>query len=140
MTTYSDLSPYTYATETIPPGANALNIGWLGGDKNFTKGDVPEGFLDAFILLARDNSSARMRGFHACSLPHENGKLSYPYRTEMDGVRIALGAAEVRVYSADGELLIAPDLAYHYVKDHNYLPPRKFIEAVLARRIYLGAS
>ncbi|GGT34539.1 hypothetical protein GCM10010207_38230 [Streptomyces atratus] len=140
MTTYSDLSPYVYAAETIPPGANALNIGWLGGDNDFPEGDVPEGFLDSFILLARDHSSARMRGWHACSLPHENGKPSYPYRAEADGAWIALGAAEVRVYSAGGELLIAPDLAYHYVKYHKYLPPQKFIEAVLARRISFGVN
>ncbi|MFJ1897996.1 MULTISPECIES: hypothetical protein [unclassified Streptomyces] len=140
MAIYSDLSSYSYTNEKMPHGVKALNVGWLGEGADFSKGNVPEGFLDAFILLARDHSSARMRGFHACSLPHEDGGPPYPYRVEMGGVKIALGSAEVRVYSESGDLLISPDLLYHYVSDHEYLPPQQFIEAVLAQRFSLDAN
>jgi len=132
---YVDLSRYSYAVETVPPGVIALNVGWLGGELGFPRGAVPEEFFENLILLARDHPSVRMRGFHACMLPHEEGRPPYPYRAEWGGVRIPLGSAEVRVYSSGGELLIAPDLVYHYVKDHGYFPPQKFIEAVLARRV-----
>ncbi|SHL27611.1 DUF7919 family protein [Actinacidiphila paucisporea] len=134
MATYSELAPYTYLLDTVPPGTRALTVGWLGEGSDFPEGEVPRGFLDAFISLARDHPSARTRGWHACPLPHEEGVLPYPYRAEAGDGTIALGSAEVRVRSASGDVLVAPDLAYHYVKDHHYLPPGEFIEAVMAKR------
>lgn len=131
---YSDLSAYEYAVETVPSGVRALNVGWLGGDGEFPQGEVPEGFLDAFLSLAKDHPSARTRGWQACTLPHGEDGLPYPYRAQVGDTSIALGSAEVRVHSVSGDLLIAPDLAYHYVKDHHYLPPGEFIEGVMAQR------
>ncbi|NJP46846.1 DUF7919 family protein [Actinacidiphila epipremni] len=139
MAIYSDLSAYVYAEETVPSGVRALNVGWLGEGADFPQGEVPEGFLDAFLSLARDHPSARMRGWHACTLPHGEDALPYPFRAQAGDTGIALGSAEVRVLSASGDVLIAPDLAYHYVKDHRYLPPGEFVEGVMARRYAIEA-
>ena len=43
---------------------------------------------------------------------------------------IFLGSAEIRV-EIGGHWLAAPDLVYHYVTDHAYLPPIEFIDAVI---------
>lgn len=135
MTKYTDLSPYTYLPESVPAGVPARTVGWLDDDLDFPRGDVPEGFLDAFLSLARDHASARTRGWHACTLPHPEGALPYPYYVSPGTPEaFALGSAEVRVTSATGDLLIAPNLLYHYVRDHHYLPPAAFVEAVLAGR------
>ena len=42
-----------------------------------------------------------------------------------------LGSAEIRVFSNEGVTYAAPNLIYHYIVDHHYLPPEEFIRAVL---------
>jgi len=45
---------------------------------------------------------------------------------------IRLGFAEIRVLSEDGKTsYAAPNIIYHYILEHEYKPPTKFIEAVL---------
>ncbi|MFE0099856.1 hypothetical protein [Streptomyces sp. NPDC059009] len=135
MTAYDDMSTYQYAPDTVPSGTVALNVGWLERDTAFQVGETPAGFLESLLRVTRDYPAAKMRGWHRCSLPHENDEAAYPYRVRLADVHIALGGAEVRVYTPEGKLLSAPDLVYHYVKDHNYLPPEEFIEAVLSERV-----
>jgi len=45
-----------------------------------------------------------------------------------------LGSAEVRVQGVDGTVFLAPDLVFHYVTEHGYLPPPSFLEALVASR------
>jgi hypothetical protein len=133
MTWYPDLSPYSYMPESVHPGETILNVGWLDSSHDFPVGDPPGGFLEALEWLCEGDAHARTRGWHACNLPHAQ-QLDYPYTIEVDGNKITLGSAEVRVVAKDGTMLSAPNLILHYVKDHNYLPPDVFTEAVLARR------
>lgn len=48
-----------------------------------------------------------------------------------DGTTLLLGSAEIRVPSRLGVVYAAPDMIYHYIKDHDYVPPQEFIDAVL---------
>jgi hypothetical protein len=134
MTGFDELTPYSYMPDTLPDGVTALNVGWLEGTNEFRRGDTPDGFLGALLALIREHPAAKTRGWHACSLPHPEGRLPYPHTVEGDEGAIRLGAAEVRVVSETGDVLAAPDLVYHYVNDHGYLPPDAFVEAVMARR------
>lgn len=43
---------------------------------------------------------------------------------------LILGSAEIEVEDDHGKIYVAPDLLYHYITGHHYLPPRQFIEAV----------
>jgi len=134
VTYFEDLSPYTYLPETVPPGVTVRNIGWLDGEHPFTVGKPPAQFADKLGVLCADHATAQTRGIHWCDLCLESGddsEESHP----VTGTALTLGSAEVRVLTPEGELLAAPDLVYHYVARHSYLPPEPFIEAVLADRI-----
>jgi len=41
-----------------------------------------------------------------------------------------LGSAEIRVQGIDGAVYAAPNLIYHYMANHNYLPPEEFLGAI----------
>ena len=47
------------------------------------------------------------------------------------GKTLRLGFAEIRAFSDDGKVYAAPNLMFHYIVDHSYLPPSEFIDAVL---------
>ena len=50
---------------------------------------------------------------------------------EHDSEKLVLGSQEIRILGSDGIIYAAPNLIYHYVVDHNYLPPKEFIEALI---------
>jgi hypothetical protein len=50
---------------------------------------------------------------------------------EFEGEVLKLGSAEIRVFGRSGVIYAAPNLIFHYVKDHAYRPPREFIDAVV---------
>lgn len=134
MTYFADLSSYIYLPGTVPSGITALNVGWLSSSENFPQGNAPEGFLDALSELCVLHRRAATRGWHECNLEHRGEKAGSIILQNGDGNVFRLGSAEVRVIDGDGRWLIAPNMVYHYVADHDYLPPKGFIEGVLARR------
>jgi hypothetical protein len=50
---------------------------------------------------------------------------------EFERETLKLGSAEIRVFAV-GVIYAAPDLVFHYVRDHEYKPPQTFIDAVIA--------
>lgn len=134
MTYFEDLSPYAYLPDTVPPGVTVRNVGWLDGEHPFPVGEAPLGFADKLGVLCAEHATAQTRGFHWCDFCLESGE--EPEETHpVKGTALTLGSAEVRVLAPPGVWLTAPDLVYHYVVRHSYLPPETFIEAVLAERI-----
>lgn len=133
MSYYADLTPYEYLPETVPDGAEILNVGWLDPGEEFPTGEPDPEFLANLIVLAADHATAVTRGFHRCRLPHpfdEDFQFGAVYGSRL----LHLGHAEIRVTTADGRLLAAPTLVVHYVRDHGYRPPEPFVEAVKAMR------
>jgi hypothetical protein len=109
-------------TETqIAIGPYVRAIGWLSGTEAFPVGDAP----DEFVGRLRDfcaNWPAAVQaldwpiacGFHLCELCNEfyaSGNIGVP---------------------ANKLLFVAPEMVAHYVEQHRYLPPRQFIDAILA--------
>lgn len=43
-----------------------------------------------------------------------------------------LGHAEIRVFGDAGEVYAAPDMLFHYVACHGYLPPAEFVRALMS--------
>ncbi|MFJ9003363.1 hypothetical protein [Streptomyces canus] len=129
------MSPYEYFGDSIPDGLVALNVGWLDTEKEFARGVVTDDFLFALSSVVKNDPKMKTRGWHRCQLPHSGGANPYPATVEIDNQKISLGGAEVRVVSESGEWMIAPDLILHYVMDHSYRPPERFIDAVIAKRI-----
>lgn len=135
MTYYADLTLYSYLQDSIDQSSRILNVGWLEREYDYPSGATSGEFREKLLEIICDHSTARTRGWHACSLPHPGGDLHYPFTVEVNDRTIRLGSAEVRVTTEGGSTLAAPDLIYHYVTDHNYLPPDPFIEAVLEMRV-----
>lgn len=107
---------------------NVLNIGWLGEDGNFKKGNVSKEFL------------MNLWEYYKCPI-YETRRL---YNNEgLDGYwkfftayynerTILLGRAEIRVIDTKRDVIYAaPELIIHYIVNHNYLPPEEFIDAVI---------
>ncbi|MHA3915828.1 DUF7919 family protein [Halovulum sp. GXIMD14793] len=126
MTYYQDLTEYQYNPHEIIDGS--LNIGWLGPDVDFCQAQASEEFLDRLLAFCAYSYSLS-RGLHYCELCDEYGMEQYD--VEFDGRMMTLGTAEIRVLGGDGTIFCAPNLIYHYVKDHHYEPPAAFHEAVL---------
>lgn len=120
---YQDLSKYTYTP--INNGNNILNVGWLSSDYPFQKGDVPDNFCSRLLSIIKNKSVNRTRGFHQCELSNADNGPIY-----VDG--FLLGSAEIHVVGQKNCVYASPNLIYHYVKSHKYLPPREYIDAVLA--------
>lgn len=122
-----DLTPTTYMT--YQPNDKVLAVGWLDAEKDFPKGNVPEGFIEKLSRLQRTNMT---KGSHECPFCERE-------KSE-DGVRHLghrhlghRGSAELKV-TDNGITYMAPELIVHYVKEHNYQPPKQYIDAVMKTR------
>ena len=122
MTWFADLTAYEYLQrgEYTP----CVNVGWLDGDRAFTRGAVSGKFIERLRGFCRVRVH-ESREAHVCNLD------DCPGLAVDDPMTCELGSAEIRVFARDGSTYAAPDLILHYVRAHEYLPPRDFIDAVL---------
>jgi len=122
---YPDLSPYQSAFAETDP--SQVNIGWLDGEHPYTQGTSPDGFVDRLWDFCREFVD-QTRGAHLCELCSEP---TFGVRMLRGDEELWFGTAEIRVFGLDGTTYAAPNLIYHYVVDHGYLPPEAFVRAVL---------
>ena len=142
---YPDLTIYSYSNfpeklkkrYDIAETAVFCNVGWLDISQEYRKEFVGDDFLRSFLPYV-ENHTNMFRGFHICQFCREqlesNGEDERIYeRVEVDlGNKItALGCMEVYVFG-ENCIYICPDLIFHYMKDHSYMPPDVFREAVLS--------
>jgi hypothetical protein len=127
MAYFEDLSRYSFLASKAEE--NAINAGWLDNKHSFLRGDVSTKVIEAVFALCLTPVN-RTRGHHTCPfcmitrlglVAEENGK------------RIILGSAEIRL-RGQGRTYASPNLIYHYMKVHKYLPPEEFIAALMAER------
>lgn len=122
MTYFADLSPYEFFRFGKPM---SLNVGWLDAAQEFATGSV-----DAEIVTRLEQISCysvnQTRGLHPCNICSSDMSLIYKLKDR----KLLLGDAEIRVFSAEGEIFAAPTMLLHYITVHNYLPPPSFLNAV----------
>lgn len=53
-------------------------------------------------------------------------------KTTYNGQTRRVGYYELRVWGQDGKVYAAPSLIFHYMNEHNYEPPKEFINAVMS--------
>ena len=111
-----DLSPYRSAFEWAVP---LRAVGWLEHPEPYPTGTAPTELVAKLAALA-DEPLVISMGFHACSLCAETG-------IETTGIPWS----RIVFIPGDGEVFVAPGGVVHYVESHSYLPPARFIEAVL---------
>jgi hypothetical protein len=130
-----------------------ITIGWLSKEHAFTVGEVNANVIDKLrqILSIGSTSSCQVsvnsvRGFSSCPICDKqiafdisNGNTLNSSIDEMiDSGRISdiriLGNSEIWIpnIKKNRNFFATYDLIYHYIKDHEYLPPEDFIESVLA--------
>ena len=125
MSYFEDLTPYSYYHLGISD--NTLNIGWLGREQPYNRGEVQEDIL-ASLWEFLHYRMLRLRGFHVCEFctSSHNGPLPIERNYEI----LHLGTSEIRVIGNNKKIYAAPDLIYHYIAEHSYRPPEEFLEAV----------
>lgn len=130
MTHYRDGTEYEFL-DNVESGT-AQNIGWLDAAGVYTTGKVSEEFIARLSVLC-SRGVYRTRGYHTCNLCPRREHDKWPSPTVVCGPdgEYAVGSSEIRVVGIDGERYAAPDMVIHYVVDHGYRPPDRFIDAVL---------
>lgn len=100
---------------------NVVAVGWLHPDHPFNTGAVPEAFTarlkefaHLWYLTGKAIGAGAMGGVHTCEFCQKS---------------LASGSI---VVPAGSVLFRAPEMIYHYVEKHAYLPPKEFIDAVMA--------
>lgn len=123
MAYYKDLTPYEYFRNF-----DALNIGWLSKEREFEKGDVPDSFIEE---LEKKQTERLCRGSHGCEFCEEpkDTNINSPAWLEFRGR--TLGNGEIIIKGKDGKTYSSPVLIVHYIKEHNYKPPKEYINAVI---------
>ncbi len=101
-------------------------VGWLERDAPFSQGVADPAFVEK-LKLHYGHRVRQSRGFHVCPFC-EVRRFGIPI--ELNGKTITLGSAEIEIKDGKGCIFVAPDLLYHYITEHKYLPPQEFIEAV----------
>ena len=125
MSYYPDLSPYIYHARS--QRANTLNVGWLDDQHPYAIGSVNTPVIERLWHFCA-SPVVRMRGYHTCELCSD---ASTPLVVSKGEQQLRLGASEIRVFAHDGTWYAAPDLIYHYIVAHQYMPPKDFVEAIL---------
>jgi hypothetical protein len=145
MTYFADLTPHTYTRfdaqflPTTPP----INVGWLDKRFPFPTGTTSDEFRVRLAVLCESHLVHLHRGSHGCEFCTED-KLYTPTFDPTYGpgrrlVRAAHGNGTICV-THDGVSYAAPALIIHYVREHNYLPPEAFVQAVLDGVVYDDAE
>jgi len=120
MAYFKDLTIHTY---TGSPEPDVLSVGWLSKGSSFQTGGTPDAFQVALNDLCKSEGMNSCIGHHVCEFCPD-ASWDDPYFFDM-------GNGEIRVRDAGGIWYVAPRLVTHYVVDHNYCPPKEFVEAVL---------
>jgi hypothetical protein len=125
MAYFNDLTRYEYSKNSFMRAGELLNIGWIERCAPYPKG-VIEPDLTAKLLALCKFPVNQYRGYHDCHFCKE-----YPVEIADSQGEFCLGDGEIRVPAADGTVTyVAPNLIYHYVVAHHYLPPDIFLDAL----------
>ncbi|MFD8518609.1 hypothetical protein ACFV2D_01100 [Streptomyces capillispiralis] len=130
--TFTDLTDGMRSVGFRPDYAR-LTVGWPAAGHRWTTGPAPAGFTDRLAAVLDAQQVNAVLGLHECALCPTPLPDAHPWYTPRPGhLRASAGTGEIRVPGTPGTVFAAPHLIGHYVADHGYLPPRPFVEAVLA--------
>src|SRR5450631_906795 len=125
MTYFEDLSPYEYSRHLPQGRGEVLNVGWLDDKMSYSHGAVDVDLTEKLLALCTWPVNQYF-GWHTCPFCQE-----CPVRiADLEG-EFCLGDGEIRVPRNDSKVVYAaPNLIYHYVTAHQYLPPAEFLDSL----------
>jgi len=126
---FPDLTPCRYGNGPCSQKswrAPLLAIGWLEHPHPFTLGDPPAELRSRIKAVIRQNANhlhpIAFFGLHECSLC-----------AAIRSCDSSLPGSHTNLFvPGDGVIFAAPGRVDHYLEAHSYLPPKQFIDAVLA--------
>jgi len=125
MAYFKDLTRYEYSKNLFGCVGEPLNIGWLERCATYATGVVGADLTPKLLALCKFPVN-QYRGWHGCHFCKE-----YPVRIKDAEGEFCVGDGEIRLPARDGEVTyVAPNLVYHYVDVHHYLPPAVFLDAL----------
>jgi len=125
MTYIKDLSKYDYLYDCNT--TNTKNIGWLDNVHGFSTGTVSDEVIKKLERISKISVN-RTRGLHSCEICGSKNIVIH----HIDGEPFLVGDAEIRVFSAAGNIYAAPNMLLHYIINHNYMPPEEFLDAIIS--------
>lgn len=110
----------------LPADVQLFAVGWIE-EVGFPTGSVPEEFIKALIAaypskIIPDGT----RGWQTCTLCG----VEMP-KPEWKGKKINVSGHGHFLVRYGKAVYMAPALLLHYILDHNYRPPQRFIDAVM---------
>ena len=127
-----DLTPYSFRRDGVPLDG-ALNIGWLGNERDFNTGKMDSALRKKLDLAIKGSSLASFttepeRGYHYCYLcPRQ---FQAPFFTA-DGKEFECGNATLWIPAVDCDrYYVSPTTIVHFIDDHDYLPPKEYLDAL----------
>lgn len=125
MAKYDDLSRYKLNNIELE---DVYNIGWLGDAGSFPQGMVSEEFLMNLWEYYKCPVFSTRKKYQNVSL---DGYWKF-FTAASNDRESELGSSEIRVIDEEkGVIYASPDLIIHYIVNHNYMPPREYIKAVI---------
>jgi hypothetical protein len=130
---YEDLSPYEYYMPCPIP--EVRNVGWLDKEHPFLTGKPDLNFLkkleDLIFNSYRGSCNIfvnKLRGAYDCPICGKNELI-----ISNDHNEFVLGSSELWIpdCGAEGNYFATFGLIIHHIMDHQYQPPKEFIDSVL---------
>ena len=101
-------------------------VGWLNSSEEFEKGSVPNNFLICLRTLWSRGIVIRTLGHHECDFC-EGG-----YGT---GERATSSSENFLIDKENKIKYIFPEMIFHYIEEHNFLPNKEFIKFVMEHNL-----
>lgn len=97
-----------------------IAVGYLILDEEFEKGKVPKEFIEKLRLLWSEGITLASLGYHTCEFCKGKNK--------------ATSSSEKTLIDKENNIqYIFPEMIFHYIEVHNYLPPLNFIKFVMKK-------
>ena len=97
-------------------------VGYLSIDEEFEKGEVSANFLTKLKVLWNEGTTLGSLGSHECEFCIDEG--NYENRGKSSSEKILVDRENKIKYCF-------PEMIFHYITEHKYLPPSDFIRFVM---------
>ncbi|MCG8611060.1 MAG: hypothetical protein MI864_11040 [Pseudomonadales bacterium] len=128
----SNIMSMELTSDDIQRHTGFYKVGWIDSGVLFPTGNCSDLFVSNLLKLCTSFKMEREIGLPLCDLCCAEGKKNEALISLINesNEKVFFGCAVILVLGRRGKVYIAPDLIYHFVTQHSYLPPQEFIDSV----------